>query len=187
MRGITGGIIMNPLNRSKLKRLVNCYRSKSCTCCKEEIKFYKKQNNLIDVIKKAAIGETVTGKMHDHQHMIGVKKSRRFAIKLSKNINNIRHCTTFDSLMDVVENCKTERIGSVAIYDTAFRIGVFLGIYPKKIYLHRGTKIGAQNLFGKKKIRGRSYLEKHELPKELQCLQAWELENFLCDMNDELV
>jgi hypothetical protein len=37
-------------------------------------------------------------------------------------------------------------IGELYVYDTALRIGAKLGVFPEKVYLHAGTRIGVRNL-----------------------------------------
>ena len=59
-----------------------------------------------------------------------------------------REPTSFAELEQVLQ----ERIGSVrgvgdrTIYDTALRIGAYLGLLPKNVYLHGGTRDGAAAL-----------------------------------------
>ncbi|NDV85038.1 hypothetical protein, partial [Bacteroides sp. 51] len=44
---------------------------------------------------------------------------------------------------------KIKGIGPLAIYDAAIRLGIYRGIQPEVIYLHRGSLQGAIKLLGK--------------------------------------
>jgi hypothetical protein len=55
--------------------------------------------------------------------------------------------------------------------------------YPLKVYLHRGTRIGAENLGVS---NGKDVLDMSELPKALQKMEPYQVEDFLCICKDEL-
>ena len=128
------------------------------------------------------MAETPEGKIHGHQRRIGKRKLIRFRDCLMDKLDRIKNIEDedFDNLMAVVVSCAEKGIGELTVYDTSFRIGVFLSIYPDKIYLHRGTTIGASLLLGKTAIRGKKCLEKAEFPQDLQSLEPYEIEDFLC-------
>ena len=73
--------------------------------------------------------------------------------------------------------------GELYVYDTSFRIGVYLGLYPTKVYLHRGTRVGAIALGydGKQKA-----LDKSVLRGDFVMLEAFEIEDILCIFKDEI-
>ena len=118
-----------------------------------------------------------------------LKEFREYS-SLKDLIENIENCgkkkngekkfnlfeTLFDFLLPLKE--KIKGIGELTHYDFALRIGAYLGHFPQKIYLHSGTKEGAESLL-KKKISEDS-LETKDFPKELQCLKPYHIENFLC-------
>ena len=69
-------------------------------------------------------------------------------------------------------------------YDTAFRIGISLGVYPDKVYLYAGTRKGAIALGIY--TRGKEVMTMSELPVELQKMKPCQVEDFLCMRKDEL-
>lgn len=74
-------------------------------------------------------------------------------------------------------------IGKLTVYDTALRLGAYLGKRPQVVYLHRGTREGAKALgIGCE----RRVLETKELPEPLRELEPHELEDLLCIYKEEL-
>ncbi|MEK5331403.1 hypothetical protein [Lysinibacillus sp. FSL W8-0992] len=108
--------------------------------------------------------------------------------KLEKHLLSIYHqiptLKDFEELMKLIRIKGIKGIGGLTVYDTAERIGYAFGLYPTKVYLHRGTRTGAINLLGRKAVRGRKYLYMHEFPVEFQILTPREMENCLCIYKD---
>lgn len=171
---------------NNLVNLVDEFKQKYYPSFKEEIKFYKTRTNLEDAVRIASLAKMPDGRMHSHQRRVGKQKLELLHKYLLNKIDEIRNCRTFDCLLQIVGNCDIRGIRDLTIYDTAFRIGVFLSIYPDNIYLHTGTRIGAINLLGKIKIGSRPFVTKSELPMDLQILEPWEIETFLCCMAGKL-
>ena len=94
-------------------------------------------------------------------------------------LEEIKKVKRFDDLFVLIkELCKDIRgIGKLYIYDTSLRIGTRLNLFPTKVYLHAGTRVGAQALGFD--IKNES-IEVSELPKELQKLKPHEIEDVLC-------
>jgi hypothetical protein len=67
-------------------------------------------------------------------------------------------------------------IGELYIYDTSLRIGAKLNLYPKKVYLHAGTRRGARALG----LKADTSLNVPDLPSEFRCLLPYEIEDVLC-------
>jgi hypothetical protein len=78
-------------------------------------------------------------------------------------------------LLDVVSDING--LAELYAYDTAARIGAKLGLAPRQVYLHRGTREGAKNLGFES---SRKTIARSELPVELRGLAADEIENLLC-------
>jgi hypothetical protein len=68
-------------------------------------------------------------------------------------------------------------LGELYAYDTAYFIGAHLDLTPEKVYLHAGTRKGAQALGFS---GGLAYLMPSQLPVELHILTPYEMEDFLC-------
>jgi hypothetical protein len=139
-------------------------------------------SNISDAIDHAA--QAIDNeKKHPHQHRIPNATLDSFAQNLQKNKSNIANAQTFDDLITEVEKAKISGIGDLAVYDTALRIGVYLNLHPTQVYLHQGTRTGAEKLLGKK-LSGIKSLPVNCFPIDLQQLSAAEIEDILCIYKD---
>ena len=138
-----------------------------------------------EAIEIAATARNKTNKKHDHQYRIPNLTLDSFAVELLEKKNEIKKVQSFDDLISHVVSCRIKGISDLTIYDTAQRIGGFLKKYPDKVYLHRGTRIGAEILLGK--IKGNS-IAVNQLPEPFQTnnLTAAEIEDILCIYKDRL-
>src|SRR6185503_10831870 len=84
---------------------------------------------------------------------------------------------SFDALYDVTWSARPPGVGPLTVYDTAVRIGNFLHLQPKTVYLHAGARDGARALGPDLYART---LAKDALPIEMQCLTPDEIEDCLC-------
>ena len=126
--------------------------------------------------------------MDEHQWHVGYTITSYAKDELFKYTKDIEKAESFADLFKITEivRGKVDNIGDLWSYDTDLRIGFKLRIYPDVVYLHRGAREGARKLLGKKKIYGR-YLSKDifiERIPELNELECYEIENFLCDLKD---
>ncbi len=104
---------------------------------------------------------------------------------LLANSRILKKSRDFEELFSVVETMlePISGIGELYVYDTTLRIGAKLGLFPKKVYLHAGTRAGAKALG----FDGRAQaLEISALPKEFQRLEPHEIEDVLCIFESEL-
>ena len=125
------------------------------------------------------------GKVPGHQRRVGRKILQEACERLLGHQDEIEGCQSFAELIALVERA-TEgiyRFGELAVYDTAFRLGVWLKRWPKMVYLHAGTRIGAKALG---LDVGRDCLDMAELPVEVRVLKPWQVEDFLCIFKREL-
>ena len=159
-----------------LADLIHEYKSQIADRQEEDRAQYRKPSNLTDAIKLAA---GVVRKVPDHQRRVGRKVLTQACNRLLRHQEEIETCKSFDELLDLIEQHTADihRFGTLAVYDTACRLGIYLGLKPKVVYLHAGTAKGAQAL-GLDTSRG--HLEMSELPKPFRLLEPWECENFLC-------
>ena len=72
-------------------------------------------------------------------------------------------------------------IGGLTVYDTTLCIGAKLGVFPRCIYLHNGTRRGARALGLNWRT---SVLSVAECPRELRRLKPHEIEDCLCIFKD---
>ncbi|HHB1654679.1 TPA: hypothetical protein ACOQ0H_003864 [Bacillus cereus] len=144
----------------------------------QELMFYTKYKNTPEkLIHLIAWSITSNGKTHPHQYRIKRTVKEHVEKYLLNNYDKIQQIKDFDTLMKLFRGITG--VGPLTSYDMATRLGFCFGITPKKIYLHRGTYIGAKNLLGNK-VTGRSFLKLKDLPKELHHLTPLQIEDFLC-------
>lgn len=147
-----------------------------------DLSFYRNQPSRTQAIRLAALAQTVNGK-HPHQWRIKNSVLCRAAVPILSS--TVRRSRTFHELHVRVRAAvaRVRGIGELAIYDTALRIGAYLGLRPRRVYLHRGTRRGAAALgLG----RGRKMIEVGELPRPFQRLRPYEIEDCLCIYEREL-
>jgi len=70
--------------------------------------------------------------------------------------------------------------GPLYRYDTAFRIGAHLNLFPTLVYLHAGTRNGARALG----LPGKDALELSDIPIEIRHREPHEIEDILCIYED---
>lgn len=168
-----------------LNDLVGAYsrnhRPRACT----EYDFLREMETDEEAISEAALARRKDGKRHDHQRRIqrsSLEESRR---RLLQNVALLRSSRSFEELFDTINAIirPIPRIGELAVYDTALRIGVRFKHEPTLVYLHAGTREGAAALGID---TARSTAEMTELPKALHRLTPREVEDFLCIYKDDL-
>jgi hypothetical protein len=136
-----------------------------------------------DAIRYGASAAGPYGKIDPHQRRIGVRRLRRAAEMLARRLPEIGRAGSFADLFVVTEEVRLEMrgLGHLWSYDTALRIAFNRGtaFYPQAVFVQRGVVKGVRKIFTRKPANGRT-LPVDIFPKELQQLQPFELENFLC-------
>ena len=137
---------------------------------------YRKPPNLTEAIRHATGS---VGKVPNHQRRVGRAILTQACERLLQHQDEIQACKSFAELIGLIERHTADihRFGTLAVYDTACRLGLSLGLLPEVVYLHAGTKKGA-NALGLDTSRG--YLEMDELRRPFRLLEPWECEDFLC-------
>jgi hypothetical protein len=137
------------------------------------------QCSLERAIEMASMGEMSNGKRSHHHYRRSEQQLNAGKNALMAVYPQIRKCKNFEELHGLVKKI-TERIDGLAelyTYDAAHIIGTRLGVHPKKVYLHTGTRKGAMALGFSGRL---PFLEVSQLPAEIQVLKAYEIEDFLC-------
>ena len=130
-------------------------------------------------VSRVALAQLPNGKKHPHQYRVPdatLEENRRV---LLENLDMLRHATSFDELFGVVEDLTDpiKGIGELTVYDTALRIGARFNCQPQRVYLHAGTRHGAQALGFDPRCQT---IEMDQLPEPMQRLSAREAEDLLC-------
>lgn len=130
-------------------------------------------------------------KKDSHQYRIPKEKYEEYEEKVKLLKTDILNANDFDEILKILtfggENKAFDHIkniGELTEYDIAFRIGKSLGKCPDKVYLHAGTREGAEKL-KEAKIRAKSLLRKDlEEFDYLADAPICQIENFLCVCKD---
>jgi hypothetical protein len=167
-----------PRDEKNLKQLVDEYlRSELLFRARKEMEAHRRLLNLEVAILDAVKLSPLNGKKHDHQRRIPKDILHKVQERLLAAKEAIRAAKDFHELHAIVEAeiGPIYGVGDLVIYDIAHRIGAFLRLEPKRVYLHRGTAEGAR-LLG---LVGPT-VDPKELPEPLAQLPAAEIEDFLC-------
>lgn len=157
--------------------MVNDYLKNRAESEERYLRYYQIQPTRADAIAKAVLAELPSGKRFSHQRRIS--KSILEKAKIALLQSNLDACHTFDQLHCFVAQVigPIKGIGELAIYDTAHRLGAYLGFQPEHVYLHAGTRSGAKAL----KIQKLSKkLPMASFPPEFQILRPEQVEDCLC-------
>lgn len=183
---------LSEFEKDDLEQLVREWIKNARPRSKVESRFNENMKSLNEAIKYAALAKTSENKRHSHQRQnekaLEIWAKQLLAPKVKKHIKS---SPDFRRLISVVEAEAEKvnpsisskfpgtgnRIGELTIYDTAHRIGAYLSIYPKEVYLHCGTKKGA-GLLGLRVNRKSIPMKDFSAP--IQRLKAHEIEDFLC-------
>jgi hypothetical protein len=125
------------------------------------------------------------GKRYSHQRRLKRAALKQALRTLLNESGDIEQARDFDDLFRIIKAAVVPiaGIGELYVYDTSLRIGAKLNLFPTIVYLHTGTRIGAQAL-GLNDSAGT--LKVSALPREFRTLQPHELEDVLCIFKDEL-
>jgi len=153
------------------------------TCAREELAFYRGQPTLNSAIHVGALAIRRDGTRHPHQWRRSLSTLEAAREQLLHA--GLRRCRTFEQLYSTVRDAieGIPDIGALTVYDTAQRIGAFLGLEPDVVYLHCGTRDGARALG--LAARGET-LSPDVLPAAFRRLRPYEVEDCLCIYKREL-
>ena len=148
-----------------------------------ELTFIRDLPSLELAVHHAGLAIDGRPKRFSHQCLIPNAALNRAKKLLTAAAAQLKACRTFHDLHSLLADMfkPVHGLGELYIYDTALRLGAFLKLRPRYVYLHRGTRTGARAL-GLDVSRG--YLDVASLPKPIQALEPHEIEDFLCIYKD---
>ncbi|MBN7813421.1 hypothetical protein J0A68_20870 [Algoriphagus sp. H41] len=143
-----------------------------------------RQSDLTKAVYYAALAENHLGKRHPHQYRRSKRTLEDFSQSIILQADSLEKAVSFDEIYRLVEASKVYDVGPLTIYDTAQRIGAFVQVFPDRIYLHSGTKLGAEKILGRRLKR--ATMDRAELPKAFQDprLTCADLEDILCHLKE---
>lgn len=165
-----------------MESIISDYFSNGNKGAIEEEAFFVSCQTLEQAISYAGLARNSKYKF-PHQYRVKNEALEGSRMVLLQSIGRIQVCESFHQLFLLVESLigPINGIGPLTIYDTAFRIGIKLGLFPEYIYLHAGTKEGARNLG---LYTNEPYLEICQVPNTFQKLKSSEIENIFCIYKD---
>lgn len=145
--------------------------------------YYAGLPTIAEAKRRAGRAERPDGKRHDHQTRLTWAALRQTSEVLARL--NVRRCKSFAELHELLDKTIGEipGIGELMVYDTALRLGANLGLSPRRVYLHAGTRDGAVVLGFGRHVRS---IGMDELPAALRRLHPREVEDCLCIYKDRL-
>ena len=168
--------------RPKLATIIRAYISRYRPGTRDELAGFRDERNRAAAIKRAGMAERSDGKRYSHQRRLPKALLKAATAELQRA--KLGTATDFDDLHNRVERaigCFVG-IGELMVYDTSLRVGAHLGLLPSRVYLHRGTRVGARAL-------GLDWRAKsvgvRDCPRELRVLKAHEIEDCLCIFEDK--
>ena len=171
---------------SKLQNILNHFETKFKPEHKDVLlEDCRNAKSLERAIELAALCKDSYGKKHPHQYRLKHTTLEEVATKLLQKKKAISKAQTFDELYKCIKETPVKGFGDLTKYDVALRIGHYRDLFPTKVYLHAGTRIGAENLLGKIKKDSLEILEFPEAFRKLN-LSAELIEDILCIYKDRM-
>lgn len=145
----------------------------------QDLQYHRSLDSLDDAISNAALAVNSKGKRYSHQRRLKQTHLLRARYILLGSKEAIAGCKTFRELLALIERDagSVHGLGELYCYDTALRIGAFLGLMPERVHLHAGTRDGAVALGFDP---DRKSIGLRELPEAFWDLEPYEAEDLLC-------
>lgn len=135
-------------DEKKAEVIIQTYTTQIRPRANEELNWFRQQPTLSETICLAALAVNSKGKRYPHQRRLSKAVLEQARDILLANEKQISQSTDFDDLFTLLERllAHVKGLGELYVYDTALRIGAKLGMLPKRVYLHAGTRVGAKAL-----------------------------------------
>lgn len=129
-----------------LSQVVACFCGKAKENFKDELQYFCSGTNEQEIIQRACDSILPDGKVHSHQCRVGKNALSEARSKL--NDFEFERFKRFDALHSAVGKKigDIKRIGILAVYDIALRLGYAVNLLPEQIFLHAGALEGAKEL-----------------------------------------
>lgn len=152
---------------------------------KAELTHFAQLGSIEEAITWAALGKDERGKRHPHQRRLTEINLHHSRYRLLAVRDKLESCQSFSDLLDLIqsESGRINGLGPLYCYDTALRLGAYIGFAPERVYLHAGTRDGAQALGLEASLES---VDVKQLPESLQQLEPYEVEDLLCIYKDLL-
>jgi hypothetical protein len=168
------------------QEIVEKYRWGSRLNALEELEFFARARSLREAILLVADARKENGALFSHQRTLEEETAAEVKRLLLAREKEISLAKDFEALITLVEGVigGVRGVAEMYVYDAALRLGAFLRKMPDFVYLHKGTRLGAEALG--LKVAGRRYLRVDQLPAAFHVLEPHEIEDVLCISRDDL-
>jgi hypothetical protein len=152
----------------------------------EELEYFAKLPSLEEAIDAVADARKENGALFNHQRHLDPSTVEGVRRVLRASREAIARTVSFDELISLLERLIRDIPGAkeMFIYDAALRLGAYLKKLPQQVYLHRGTRVGAEALGIV--VAERKSIRVDELPPPFSVLTAYEIEDVLCSYKDHI-
>lgn len=171
---------------SSYEEIVENYRWAGRLKSMEELDYFAKLPSLEDAIDAVADARKENGALFNHQRHLEPSTVEEVRRVLRANREAINRVADFDELIALLERLVGNVRGAkeMYIYDAALRLGAYLKKLPERVYLHRGTRLGAEALV--RDLADRKWIAVEDLPLPFRVLSAHEIEDVLCSYKDDI-
>jgi hypothetical protein len=160
-----------------LSTIVSDYVKHHGQKAKKELRYFRTIRTFEDAVTQAGLAIRPDGKRSSHQRRISKAVLKQATRRLRGA--RLKSAASFDDLIQRVRMATkvVDGIGELYVYDTSLRLGAWLKLLPRKVYLHAGTRLGAQALRLNHRMKS---IAPKELPSTLRRLRPYEVEDVLC-------
>jgi hypothetical protein len=146
---------------------------------REELEWFATQPTFQQALVQAAHARGSDGKRLSHRRRLLKHVIPESYAILRTHASALQQCTSFDGLIQLIERLlgNVDRAGDLYFYDTALRVGAFMGHLPTRVFLQTGAWEGARRMIPG--IRGPS-VPLSCFPEPYHALAPYEMENALC-------
>lgn len=176
----------NPVDKvanGDLATIVRAYKKRCRQRLQDQLASFSSEPTVSAAVRRAGLAIRPDGKRYPHQRRLPSSVLRAAGRRLLKV--PVEAARDFDELHRIVANAigTIPGIGELMIYDTALRIGARLGVWPREVYLHSGTRQGARALGLDWRLTA---VPVATVPHQLRELEPHEIEDCLCIFKDRL-
>ena len=184
-----------PVTNEQLSSMVEEYCSHRPDW-ERQIAFYTNIEDFAELLDKAGRAVEENERKCKHQRRQQRDDLLACSERLLARQSEFEQAENFEQIHQLVIACTRDIFKAAWLYwyDTALRISVNRKIYPEKVYLQAGAKKGGLALLGRDAVAqyrcrntGIIALPKKCFPEPLQCLEPYQIEDFLCGYAEDLV
>ena len=152
----------------------------------KELEWFSQKESFSLALKEAVCAKDQWGKRLSHQRRLLQHVIPDSLELLQSEAKGLKNSKTFDELFGKIETALNTvfSAGDLYKYDTALRLGAFLGIYPTRVFLQTGALSGAKKL--SRSLNQRS-MPLTFFPEPFHSIAPFEMENLLCCYKEELL